>query len=150
MSVEPRASRFVLARAGIGLAAQVVTTAVELPGRTIRAGLQLPATILGAGARSYLQLTHTVNGLAVKGDEVLELVFPPRKEQPAWATFDEDEEDGEPDYEVYTDDEDLEEDEFEDEELEEDEEAAEDTVLAAEAGAVEELPLDLDGLDEPR
>lgn len=119
MSVEPRASRFVLARAGIGLAAQVVTTAIELPGRTVRAGIHLPAALLGAGARGYLQLTHTVNGLAVKGDEVLELVFPPRTAQPAWVTFDEDED------------------------------AAEDAAAAETepAGSADELPLDLDGLD---
>lgn len=121
MSVEPRASRFVLARAGIGLAAQVVTTAIELPGRTIRAGIHLPAALLGAGARGYLQLTHTVNGLAVKGDEVLELVFPPRTAQPAWVTFDEDEA------------------------VAEAEDAAE--AEAEPAGTVDELPLDLDGLD---
>lgn len=87
----PRPSnRYVLARAGIGLAAVTVTTAIELPGKALGATVRLPANVLGAGARGYLQLTHAVNELARQGDAVLGAVFPPNDEQPEWATFDED------------------------------------------------------------
>ena len=88
---DPRPSnRYVLARAGLGLAAVTVTSAIELPGKALGATIRLPANVLGAGARGYLQLTHTVNELARQGDAVLGAVFPPKDEQPEWATFDED------------------------------------------------------------
>ena len=88
---DPRPSnRYVLARAGLGLAAVAVTSAMELPGKAIGATVRLPANVLGAGARSYLHLTHTVNELARQGDAVLGAVFPPKDSQPEWATFDED------------------------------------------------------------
>ena len=87
----PRPSnRYVIARAGLGLAAVTVTAAIELPGKALGATVRLPANVLGAGARGYLQLTHTVNELARQGDAVLGAVFPPKVEQPEWVTFDED------------------------------------------------------------
>ena len=87
----PRPSnRYVIARAGLGLAAVTVTSAIELPGKALGATVRLPANVLGAGARGYLQLTHTVNELARQGDAVLGAVFPPKDEHPEWATFDED------------------------------------------------------------
>lgn len=90
MSLEPYQSRFVLARASIGLTARIVTSTLELPGRAIRAGLHLPATVVGMGARSYLQLTHFINDLAQEGDAVIDTLMPRREAQPTWATFDED------------------------------------------------------------
>lgn len=90
MNIEPRESRFLLARASLGLTSRIVTSTLEFPGRAIRAGLHLPAAVVGAGARRYLQLTHLVNDLAQEGDAVIEALIPRRETQPSWATFDED------------------------------------------------------------
>lgn len=83
-------SRFVLARASVGLAAVTLDSALALPRKVVTGVVRLPATLVGAGARGYLHVTHTVNELAVQGDAVIGALLPPTKEKPEWATFDED------------------------------------------------------------
>lgn len=82
-----------LTRASIGLAASAVEFAVALPGRAVEAVAALPAVpvrVAGSLVQSYLHAGQAVSELAVKGDRVIETVFPTRSDQPAWATFDED------------------------------------------------------------
>lgn len=83
-------SRFVLARASLGLASVAVSTALSMPRRVVESAVRLPAGIVGAGARTYLHVIHTVNELAVQGDAVIGAILPPKDENPEWATFDED------------------------------------------------------------
>lgn len=90
---------FLLTRASIGLAATAVEQAVALPTRAVGTLTSLPTVpvrIAGGLVQSYLHAGQTLTELAVKGDRVIESVFPARSDQPEWATFDEDEtEDGE-------------------------------------------------------
>ena len=85
-----------LTRASIGLAATAAERAVSLPGRTAEAVATLPGVpvrLAGGLVQSYLHAGQTLTNLAVKGDKVLASVFRSRSDQPAWATFDEDEAD---------------------------------------------------------
>ena len=88
-----------LIRATIGLAATAVEQTVALPARaveTISAIPGIPVKLAGGLVQSYLHAGQTLTDLAIKGDRVIESVFPARSDQPEWATFDEDEtEDGE-------------------------------------------------------
>jgi hypothetical protein len=43
-----------------------------------------------------MKMQQDVADLVIKGDETLEHLFPPKDEQPEWATFDEDLEEGQP------------------------------------------------------
>lgn len=97
-----------LTRASIGLAATAVEQTLALPGKTLDALVALPTVpvkLAGGVVQSYLHAGQTFTELAVKGDRVIEAVFPARSDKPEWATFDEDEtEGGEPlevSYEVY-------------------------------------------------
>lgn len=85
---------FLLTRASIGLAATAVEQAVALPARavgTIAALPGVPVKLAGGLVQSYLHAGQALTELAVKGDRVIESVFPARSDQPEWATFDEDE-----------------------------------------------------------
>lgn len=85
---------FFLTRASIGLAATAVEQATALPGRAVEVLGTLPGVpvrVAGSLVQSYLHAGQTLTGLAVRGDRVIESVFPARADQPEWATFDEDE-----------------------------------------------------------
>lgn len=85
-----------LTRASIGLAATAVEQASTLPARASGAlgGLPgVPVRIAGGLVQSYMHAGQALTDLAVKGDRVLESMFPARVDQPEWATFDEDETD---------------------------------------------------------
>ena len=82
-----------LTRASIGLAATAVEQVTALPGRAADVVSSLPAVPVRVGGRlvqAYLHAGQTLTDLAVKGDRVLDSVFPAKSDQPEWATFDED------------------------------------------------------------
>ena len=55
--------------------------------------LMYPMTIASQAAHIVMRIQQGIAELLVKGDEALEQLFPPKEEQPEWATFDEDIED---------------------------------------------------------
>lgn len=59
---------------------------MKLP-RTI---LTYPVTLVSQAAHLVMLFQQNVAELVIKGDATLEMLFPPKEEQPAWATFDED------------------------------------------------------------
>lgn len=59
---------------------------MKLP-RTI---LMYPITLVSQAAHLVMLFQQNVAELVIKGDATLEVLFPPRDEQPAWAVFDED------------------------------------------------------------
>jgi hypothetical protein len=74
----------------IGAAATVVEETRKLP-QTI---LMYPMTLVSQAAHLIMRWQQNVADLVIKGDETLEALFPPKDEQPEWATFDEDLEGG--------------------------------------------------------
>jgi hypothetical protein len=71
----------------VGAAATAVEETLKLP-QTI---LMYPMTIASQVAHLVMKMQQDVADLVNKGDETLEQLFPPKDEQPEWATFDEDE-----------------------------------------------------------
>jgi hypothetical protein len=72
----------------VGVAATAVEETMKLP-QTI---LTYPMTIVSQVAQLVMKMQQDVADLVIKGDSTLETLFPPRDEQPEWATFDEDSE----------------------------------------------------------
>ena len=70
----------------VGAAATVVEETRKLP-QTL---LMYPMTLASQAARWVMKLQQNIADLVIKGDETLESMFPPKDEQPEWATFDED------------------------------------------------------------
>ncbi len=70
----------------IGAAATFVEETRKLP-QTI---LMYPMTLVSQAAHLVMRWQQNVADLVIKGDETLEALFPPKDEQPEWATFDED------------------------------------------------------------
>ena len=56
---------------------------------------RLPVTFASQLAHLVMKVQQDFADLVIKGDEALDHLFPPKEEQPEWATFDEDLEDGE-------------------------------------------------------
>ena len=52
--------------------------------------LMYPMTLASQAAQMVMRFQQNMAELVVKGDEALEAIFPPKDEQPEWATFDED------------------------------------------------------------
>jgi hypothetical protein len=77
----------------VGVAATAVEETMKLP-QTI---LTYPMTIVSQVAQLVMKMQQDVADLVIKGDSTLETLFPPRDEQPEWATFDEDVDDEIPD-----------------------------------------------------
>jgi hypothetical protein len=73
----------------VGVAATAVEGTLKLP-QTI---LMYPMTLASQLAHLVMKVQQDVADLVIKGDTTLESIFPPRDEQPPWATFDEDAED---------------------------------------------------------
>jgi hypothetical protein len=73
-------------RVAAGLAATAVEQARQLP-TTL---LGLPVTVASQALQASMRIQQHVTELAIKGDEALAGLRTP-EEQPAWATFDEDE-----------------------------------------------------------
>src|SRR6202042_2225925 len=78
----------------VGAATMAVEETIKLP-KTI---LMYPMTLASTAAAVVMRFQQNVAELVIKGDSTLEHIFPPKDEQPEWATFDEDlpEDDQEP------------------------------------------------------
>ncbi|AKS32896.1 lipid droplet-associated protein [Mycolicibacterium goodii] len=70
----------------VGAAVTTLEEARKLP-QTI---LTYPMTVASQAANFVMHVQQNLAELVIKGDEALEQLFPPRDEQPEWATFDED------------------------------------------------------------
>jgi hypothetical protein len=76
----------------IGAATFAVEETIKLP-KTI---LMYPMTLASQAASVVMHFQQSMAELVIKGDSTLEQIFPPKDEQPEWATFDEDLADDEP------------------------------------------------------
>ena len=70
----------------VGAATMAVEETIKLP-KTI---LMYPMTLASTAAAIVMRFQQNVAELVIKGDATLEQIFPPKDEQPEWATFDED------------------------------------------------------------
>ena len=75
---------------GIRLLVGVATVAVEETRKLPRTILMYPMTLASQAAHIVIRFQQNLAELASKGDATLETIFPPKDEQPEWATFDED------------------------------------------------------------
>jgi hypothetical protein len=78
---------------GVRLLVGAAVTAFEETRKLPQTILMYPMTIASQVAHLVMKMQQDVADLVNKGDETLEAIFPPRDEQPEWATFDEDLED---------------------------------------------------------
>jgi hypothetical protein len=74
----------------VGAATLAVEETIKLP-KTI---LMYPMTLVSQAAHIVMRFQQNLAELVIKGDSTLEQIFPPKEEQPEWATFDEDLGDG--------------------------------------------------------
>jgi hypothetical protein len=84
---------------GVRLLVGAATMAVEETIRLPKTILMYPMTLASTAAHVVMRFQQNVAELVIKGDATLEQIFPPKDEQPEWATFDEDlpdEQDDEP------------------------------------------------------
>jgi hypothetical protein len=70
----------------VGAATLAVEETIKLP-KTI---LMYPMTLASQAAHMVMRFQQNMAELVIKGDSTLESIFPPKDEQPEWATFDED------------------------------------------------------------
>jgi hypothetical protein len=70
----------------VGAATLAVEETIKLP-KTI---LMYPMTLVSQAAHIVMRFQQNMAELVIKGDSTLEQIFPPKEEQPEWATFDED------------------------------------------------------------
>jgi hypothetical protein len=70
----------------VGVATVAVEETMKLP-KTI---LMYPMTLASQAAHIVMRFQQNLAELVIKGDATLETLFPPKEEQPEWATFDED------------------------------------------------------------
>jgi hypothetical protein len=75
---------------GIRLLVGAATLAVEETIRLPKTILMYPMTLASTAAHVVMRFQQNVAELVIKGDATLEHIFPPKDEQPEWATFDED------------------------------------------------------------
>ncbi|GFG74954.1 lipid droplet-associated protein [Mycobacterium botniense] len=75
---------------GVRLLVGAATVAVEETMKLPRTILTYPMTLASQAAHLVMRFQQHLAELAIKGDATLETLFPPRDEQPEWATFDED------------------------------------------------------------
>jgi hypothetical protein len=76
----------------VGVATLAVEETIKLP-KTI---LMYPMTLASQAAHIVMRFQQSMAELVIKGDSTLEQIFPPKEEQPEWATFDEDFDDDSP------------------------------------------------------
>jgi hypothetical protein len=81
---------------GVRLLVGAAVTAIEETRKLPQTILMYPMTIVSQLAHLVMKLQQDVADLVNKGDEALDQLFPPKDEQPEWATFDEDLEDSAP------------------------------------------------------
>ena len=75
---------------GVRLLVGAAVTAIEETRKLPQTILMYPMTIASQIAQLVMKVQQDVAVLVIKGDETLETMFPPKDEQPEWATFDED------------------------------------------------------------
>jgi hypothetical protein len=75
---------------GVRLLVGAAVTAIEETRRLPQTILMYPMTVASQVAHLVMKMQQDVADLVIKGDETLEHLFPPKDEQPEWATFDED------------------------------------------------------------
>ena len=76
---------------GVRLLIGAAVTAVEETLRLPQTVLMYPMTVASTLAQLVMKVQQDLAGLAIKGDAALDSLFPPRDDQPDWATFDDDE-----------------------------------------------------------
>ncbi|MGF2953450.1 lipid droplet-associated protein [Mycobacterium sp. THU-M116] len=76
---------------GVRLLVGAATVAVEETIRLPKTILMYPITLVSQAAQVVMRFQQNLAELVIKGDSTLESIFPPREDQPGWATFDEDE-----------------------------------------------------------
>src|ERR1044072_7144078 len=76
---------------GVRLLVGAAVTAVEETRKLPHTILMYPMTVASQVASIVIHFQQNLADLVNKGDETLETLFPPKDEQPEWATFDEDE-----------------------------------------------------------
>ena len=81
---------------GVRLLVGAAVTAVEETRKLPQTILTYPMTIVSQLAHLVMKVQQDVADLVIKGDETLDSIFPPKDEQPEWATFDEDVDDDGP------------------------------------------------------
>jgi hypothetical protein len=79
---------------GVRLLVGAAVTALEETRKLPQTILMYPMTFASQIAQLVMKMQQDVAELVNKGDETLETIFPPKDEQPEWATFDEDLGDG--------------------------------------------------------
>jgi hypothetical protein len=75
---------------GVRLLVGAAVTAIEETRKLPQTILMYPMTVASQVAHLVMKMQQDVADLVNKGDEALEQLFPPKDEQPEWATFDED------------------------------------------------------------
>lgn len=75
---------------GVRLLVGAAVTAIEETRRLPHTILTYPMTVASQAANIVMHVQQNLAELVIKGDEALEQLFPPKDEQPEWATFDED------------------------------------------------------------
>src|ERR1700753_1256732 len=75
---------------GVRLLVGAATLAVEETMRLPKTILMYPMTIASQAAHIVMRFQQNLAELVNKGDSTLESIFPPKDENPEWATFDED------------------------------------------------------------
>jgi hypothetical protein len=75
---------------GVRLLVGAAVTAIEETRKLPQTILMYPMTIVSQIAHLVMKMQQDVADLVIKGDETLDAMFPPKDEQPEWATFDED------------------------------------------------------------
>jgi hypothetical protein len=81
---------------GVRLLVGAAVTAFEETRKLPQTILMYPMTIASQVAHLVMKMQQDVADLVNKGDETLDQLFPPKDEQPEWATFDEDLDDNQP------------------------------------------------------
>lgn len=81
---------------GVRLLVGATVTALEETRKLPQTIMTYPMTVVSQAAHLVMRWQQNVAELVIKGDETLEQIFPPKDEQPEWATFDEDDEASEP------------------------------------------------------
>lgn len=75
---------------GVRLLVGAAVTAIEETRKLPQTILMYPMTMVSTVAQMVMKVQQDVADLVIKGDAALETIFPPKDEQPEWATFDED------------------------------------------------------------
>ncbi|MGB0437451.1 MAG: lipid droplet-associated protein [Mycobacterium sp.] len=73
---------------GLRLLVGAAVTALEETRRLPQTILMYPMTVASQIAQLVMKMQQDVADLVIRGDETLETIFPPKDEQPEWATFD--------------------------------------------------------------